>query len=263
MLLVAPKVWDEITGAALDAKQPAHAAMAYFGANGDRLLPLLPGSQLVVDASIPTIAAGGTSPAALARLKNRGVEIYSAQYLHAKVVAFDRIAFVGSANASAHSSNLLIEAVLCSENRATIRSVRNFVKTLCITSLSSDDLRELSKYYRPPKVPGVHRNGRRYSSLIMDLTLEQGGDRITQVQPPRAVWRHYFGINVDFVRRPTLKLTNFTSNPPTVASRRIVKHHHTFTIEILGAELPRPAILQMRRTGPQQYSYWVHRPGGT
>ena len=33
-----------------------------------------------------------------------------------------------------------------------------------------------------------------------------------------------------------------------------------WTIEIVGAELPRPAILRMHRTGPRSFDYWVYRP---
>ena len=33
-----------------------------------------------------------------------------------------------------------------------------------------------------------------YQCLIMELTQEQGGNRQSQVQPPLAVWEHFFGV---------------------------------------------------------------------
>lgn len=93
--------------------------------------------------------------------------------------------------------------------------------------------------------------------LIMDLTLEQGGGRETQVQPPITVWAHYF--DLDFSRLPTYQLRNRGTKRSRVVSRPVVEHDHNWTIELAGAELPRPAILRMNRTGPNQFDYWVYR----
>jgi phosphatidylserine/phosphatidylglycerophosphate/cardiolipin synthase-like enzyme len=125
--LVTTTVWDEITTAAKNTKQPSQVAVAYFGSKGPSLLPLLKGSALVVDASVPTVAQGATSPAALDQVRKGGVDIYTAQYLHAKVFAFDCVAFVGSANASQNSETKLIEAALKVTAKAEISAVRGFV----------------------------------------------------------------------------------------------------------------------------------------
>src|SRR5438046_1856044 len=109
--LLTTRVWTDITAAAAKCKNPAHVAVAYFGVGGDKLLPLPKGSSLVVDATIPTLAAGATSPMALDRIRKTGTDVYSAQHLHAKVFAFDNVAFIGSANASGRSQVTLIEAV--------------------------------------------------------------------------------------------------------------------------------------------------------
>jgi hypothetical protein len=42
--------------------------------------------------------------------------------------------------------------------------------------------------------------------------------------------------------------------------RKVVQHHHNLTIEVGGAQPPRPAILHMRRTGHNAFEYWVYRP---
>lgn len=118
--LVTTDVWTEISKAASNSKIPAHVAVAYFGQQGHKLLPLLKGSSLVVDASIISVAQGSTCPAALEQLRRKGVDIYSTQYLHAKVFAFDRVAVVGSANVSQHSASTLIEALLKVETKQEI-----------------------------------------------------------------------------------------------------------------------------------------------
>lgn len=98
------------------------------------------------------------------------------------------------------------------------------------------------------------------SDLIMELTLEQGPGRETQVQPPLGVWTIYF--NVDIVDLPLqLSLMNRTLPGQQVEDRPVVLHHHNLTIEITGAALPRPAIIRFRRTGVNAYDYWVYRPG--
>ena len=85
-----PDVWTEITAVARANPGASQVAVAYFGIDGPRLLPLKAGSILVVDASIETVSAGGTAPAALRRMLERGTRIFSAQNLHAKVFVFGR-----------------------------------------------------------------------------------------------------------------------------------------------------------------------------
>jgi hypothetical protein len=257
--LVTTNVWNEITAAASSATKSSHVAVAYFGSKGPSLLPLLKGSALVADVSIPTVAQGSTSPAALNQLRKAGVDIYSVQYLHAKVFAFEAVAFVGSTNASQRSATTLVEAVLKIRAKNEIHAIRNFIESLCVTRLSASDLKDLETYYKPPKiVPQQPKQQQNYSTLLMQLTLEQGSGRASQVQPPRSVWETFFGLRYPATKLPTITLVN----EKTLASeiRPVVRHHHTYTIEISDADLPRPAILQMRRLGPNRYSYVVHRP---
>jgi hypothetical protein len=258
--LLTSRVWNDIKSAAAKCKKPAHVAVAYFGEKGDSFLPIPAGSSLVVDASISTVAAGSTSPAALARLQKQGINIYSTQYLHAKVYVFDNVAYIGSANVSLRSEKTLIEAVLRVEDSSTITSARKFVDSLCLTKLNDADLTELSKYYKRPKKPTTNPEQRKFSTLLMELTKEQGGGRETQVQPPKAVWNNYFGIKVGVERLPVLTLINESAHPSLEVKRPVIEHDHNYTIELVGAELPRPAILRMRRMGHNRYSYRVHRP---
>jgi hypothetical protein len=93
------------------------------------------------------------------------------------------------------------------------------------------------------------------SDLIMELTMEQGPGRITQVQPPIGAWAQYF--QIDFDDLPTLELANGTQTE----TRPVVEHDHNWTVEISEADVIRPAIIRFRRTGPDQYSYWLYQFG--
>lgn len=259
--LLTTNVWAAISTAATNSKKPAHVAVAYFGKGGPNLLPLPKGSSLVVDASIPTVAQGVTNPAALEQILKKGVDVYSAQYLHAKVFAFDDVAFVGSANASEHSASMLIEAILKVETKREISTIREFVSSLCLTQLSAADLKELGQFYKKPKYPKPEPKQGLFSTLLMELTYEQGETRMTQVQPPKDVWKAFFQLPWPPIGKlPLISLVNEKVTPNVETKRPVVRHHHTYTVEIADAGLPRPAILQMRRLGKNKYGYIVHRP---
>jgi len=117
---------------------------------------------------------------------------------------------------------------------------------------------------RPPhplsRQRGTRESGRGYfggTHLAMELTLEQGLERLTQVQPPRTVWEKYFRVDL--------------SNPGALSVRRelpgarydtrpVVKHYHVYTIELPGADVPRPAVVLFKRLGRRRYQYSVFTP---
>jgi hypothetical protein len=94
--------------------------------------------------------------------------------------------------------------------------------------------------------------------LIMQLTMEQGPGRETQVQPPLGVWVSYFNIDLD--HPPTLRLINKCRRNPRGENRPVVEHDHNWTVEVMGANVPRPAIIRFHRTGKNRYEYWVYLP---
>jgi hypothetical protein len=173
--LITADVWDAISEAARRSKNPAHVAVAYFGKHAARLLPLSAGSRLVVDASEAAVKSGQTHPADLERIRRRKVTVYSAQNLHAKVFAFDKAIFIGSANASKHSATALQEAVVFTTDAAIGRAVRSFVKSLCLEPLGPAELKRLQKLYRPPRfVPGGSgKAGAEQRSALSSLRLAQ------------------------------------------------------------------------------------------
>jgi hypothetical protein len=94
---------------------PRRAAIAYLGEDAPALLPLRAGDLLVVNASRAAVRAHVTSPIALAHYVEAGVRVLSSPNLHANVIATNRRAIIGSANAS-HSSTIADEAVVVTDD---------------------------------------------------------------------------------------------------------------------------------------------------
>lgn len=138
--------------------QKGHVAVAYCSTGARRLLPLLPGSVLVVDASEAAVKSGQTDPKELAKFVRAGVEVHSAAGLHAKVFVFARTAVVGSTNASRRSAKHLQEAVLISSERHVVRQARDFVLDQTGERLTIAHLKRLATIYRPPKFAPVRVN---------------------------------------------------------------------------------------------------------
>jgi hypothetical protein len=103
------KIWPRLTELATKSKQ-SWVAVAYLGNGATKLLPLKAGGRLVVDLSENAVKSGQTSPYEILKFIARGVNVSSVGNLHAKIFVFRDNAFVGSANASSHSANALIEA---------------------------------------------------------------------------------------------------------------------------------------------------------
>jgi phosphatidylserine/phosphatidylglycerophosphate/cardiolipin synthase-like enzyme len=148
--LITQSPWAAISAAASGAKQPSHVAVAYLGQKGDELLPLAEGSTLVVDVSLSAVRAGITYPGALLKIRKRGVRVFTAPLLHAKVFAFDGVGFVGSTNVSMRSRDHLREAVVRVADAPTLADIRNYVNGLATDELSKVDLEWLGKQYSPP-----------------------------------------------------------------------------------------------------------------
>ena len=62
--------------------------MPYFGTGGAELLPLRPGSLLVVRFDTEAVRSGQTNPSEIIKLLSRSVEIHACRNLHAKVFVF-------------------------------------------------------------------------------------------------------------------------------------------------------------------------------
>jgi len=252
--------WAEISAAAQSSNAPAFVAVSYFSDYGDKILPLPSGSHLVVDATAETVSQGITSPAALIRMIDKGVNIYSVLNLHSKTYVFEKNhTFVGSCNASRMSSSILIESCIYTDEKAIAEAAIDFITTLTLNKLTRDQLIELKAEYKAPKVSKISDGILRRHTLVMDLTMEQGGRRASQVQPPSKVWETYF--QIPWLDPPQEKILLQDLNNGKVCERPVVIHNHNMTIEISGAELPRPAILILKKIDHFKFGYSIHRPG--
>ena len=172
--------WPAITSAVSGANGRVRAAIAYFGANSHELLPLKEGDTLVCDVSERAVKNGSTNPMALKTFLEQGVDVWSYEGLHAKVVVLPRRAFVGSANASRNSSERLFEAVIETTDTDEIRDLRAFVNDLCVKPI---DLKELTRL--KPLIPKRPRP----SPVARDLLeLPENLDRLEVLSLSKYKW---------------------------------------------------------------------------
>ena len=90
----------------------------------------------------------------------------------------------------------------------------------------------------------------------MELTMEQGPGRETQVQPPINIWIRYF--EIDFAQLPRLRFTKRTGARARQEIRPVVEHDHNWTVELDGAAVARPAIIRLLKTGRNTFDYWIY-----
>ena len=147
--LLVQDIWPRITRLCKSGR--AYVAVAYLGKSGRRLLPLVAGSVLVVDASEGAVKQGQTSPAELMKFVRAGVDVHSAADLHAKVFVFRNAVLVGSTNVSKNSAKHWQEATALSTDRRLIKAAREFVLDVAGEPLPLARLKQLARLYQPPK----------------------------------------------------------------------------------------------------------------
>ena len=125
--LISLNVWSEIKSVS-DQSRSKTAAIAYV--TTDEIVRFGAGDVLVTDASDNAIACGETSALVLEAAIARGAEIYSCQGLHAKVIAFDSVVVIGSANLSSRSERDLVEAAWVSDDPTVVAEARSFILRL-------------------------------------------------------------------------------------------------------------------------------------
>lgn len=126
------------------------AAIAYV--TDTSALTLRDGDCLVVNSSEEALRAGSTDPRVLRECLKAKVDLYSAPRLHAKVIAFDSAAFVGSMNASHSSRNRLIECAFLTKDMTHVSQARAFVNLLASQAIKINMEfldRALDTYVRP------------------------------------------------------------------------------------------------------------------
>jgi hypothetical protein len=145
------RVWPDITKASKNRSGRGWIAVPYFSRGAVGKLHLRSGDVLVVNASKRAVESGQTHPESLLRLIRRGISVYSNESLHAKVYVFGRSALVGSANASASSSETLTEAMILTTRTKVVSVARSFVAEACLHPLTATVVERLATFYRPPR----------------------------------------------------------------------------------------------------------------
>jgi hypothetical protein len=112
-------IWDDLRRLITEADQ-CRAAIAYAGRHAPQLVPLGRGDFVIVDGSDEALERGSTHPDALAEWLQAGVQVRSLPDLHAKVILLSSgaadTAIIGSANASQHSNDVLLEAAVVTDD---------------------------------------------------------------------------------------------------------------------------------------------------
>src|SRR5262249_7163084 len=193
-------LWARITK--LARRTPGDVAVAYCARGARKLLPLKPGSRLVVDASEHAVKAGQTDPSELLYFINRGVEVHSSGNLHAKVFVFGDVVILGSMNVSRRSAAVLQEAAVVTSDRGVVAAARRFVVDELGEELPAKHARRLKKLYKPPQLgsnrpAGPQRPDKRAVSKHQTLWIvplftrdwDEDEDREAQRARPAAVRR--------------------------------------------------------------------------
>lgn len=129
--LHAPQPWPHIT-AALRGHGPRRVAIAYLDHTGPELLPLRAGDQLIVNAARSAVRAHATSPTALARFLDAGVQVLSTPDLHTGLIVTPVKVIVGPASAS-HASTVADETALVTDDPTAIAAAHAFLDSLTDT----------------------------------------------------------------------------------------------------------------------------------
>lgn len=139
--------------------------MPFLGNGGGKLLHLRRGDVLVVALTIGNSRNGSVCPDEIERLQSKGVQVFLAPSLHAKVLLCGGKAVVGSANLSDTSFTHLDEAALLTTDPKIIRHIRAWFQQRMLEAVSPEWLDVCAKAYRPPK-GGFGPRGKRRAHAV-------------------------------------------------------------------------------------------------
>jgi hypothetical protein len=152
--------WRTLRSISRNRNCPLYVAAPFLGDGGGKLLYLKRGDVLVVALTIANSRNGSVCPEEIKRLQAKGVQVFLAPNLHAKVLLCGGKAVVGSANLSQTSFAHLDEAALLTTDRKIVRHVRAWFTQRMLEAVSPKWLAVCAKAYRPPK-GGFGRRGKR------------------------------------------------------------------------------------------------------
>lgn len=142
--LLHPRPWDAIER--LAPRQKAFVAVPFIGKGAAELLPIPARSVLVTRFSETAVRAGQVDPTEILKFLKNGVKVYAHKNLHAKVYVFGKTCFIGSANAS-NSSRNLVEACLQCTDPNVVSEARRMVEGLAGDLLTDKFVQSFVKFY--------------------------------------------------------------------------------------------------------------------
>ena len=167
--------WSDITKTLKGNRGKVSCAIGYIGINAWDYLPLNEGDLLVCDASPAAIRRGSTNPKGLIPYIDAGVNVFSREGLHAKVITTTTTTWVGSNNASDNSAKNLIEAAVRIDNISLVKAAREFIEEVknFSSQLETSNIKELTKLIpkRTAKGPITIRNPRELPEKLETLFL--------------------------------------------------------------------------------------------
>ncbi len=135
-LVFGEALWKELRRTARNSRSLT-AAVAFVGKNPEAVLKWPKNTRIVTALTKARVKSGATSAKGIKKLVSINVRVRSHADLHAKVYVFDRVAFVGSANAS-ESSSRLDEAAVVLSKPAEVAAARAFVNGLWRGAIPTD-----------------------------------------------------------------------------------------------------------------------------
>ena len=114
--------WSRITTLAKRSAR-TRVAVPYLHGEANRMLPLKAADVLKVN-----IMSCQVNPDELRAYRRKGVKLYTAPNLHAKVFVFGNTAIIGSTNVSSSSETRLREAVVETTDPSVVASARKFIE---------------------------------------------------------------------------------------------------------------------------------------
>jgi hypothetical protein len=144
-------LWKELRSLSKGRKRRLLVAVPYVGSDTRELLHFQRGDVLVVALTIANARCGAVCPAEIDRLQQKGVLVFLAPDLHAKVILCGNKAVVGSANLSQSSLKYRDEAAIITTAPEVVRSVRDWFGQRTSEPITPEWLSICAKAYRPPK----------------------------------------------------------------------------------------------------------------
>jgi len=120
-------VWNEVNNLISKYNSKKLACISYVSTSN---LNLIKSDVLICDASENSINQGHTSVKALKTYLELGVEIFSLEELHSKLLVSGDYLVIGSANLSENSAENLIESAIITNNKSLINETITFVNML-------------------------------------------------------------------------------------------------------------------------------------